>query len=403
MNGVNCYDLEEPAPIFGKGIAFWLGEYCDTTCNQILFHVWCNTTTHRCECLPEYPVNVENKYCLKAIQINDRCEFTESCQYLNPNSECNQQGFCKCLTGFFVKYDDDLGMKICAAYNSPFFLRIGSTTFDFINQIEFVTLLGLVMSFILILILSIMVFKLMRKNKKLSKNDQQTPFCDMILPPPPVILPTSRPNNHYNSTREFRKSSIQSTPPTHHSPFRHSIKISQQATEFVAQDDHQIRTKSSIDNEIDSNDNNDFVVPPLPPNIGDKFTDFRRQSFSSLRSQSSLKSLSSFRSQHSDRNQMFNNLHHCQSHDPNKMIQTQSRPQSYLSSSHQDFVYHQEPSYQFDDFSSPDNNTKIHQSNQCMQPMYSSSFVQVLPMTRIKCNSHHRCSSSYKNRNAILH
>ncbi|KAI7693524.1 hypothetical protein SSS_05789 [Sarcoptes scabiei] len=100
---------------------------------------------------------------------------------------------------------------------------------------------------------------------------------------------------------------------------------------------------------------------------------------------------------------MFNNLHHCQSHDLNKMIQTQSRPQSYLSSSHQDFVYHQEPSYQFDDFSSPDNNAKIHQSNQCMQPMYSSSFVQVLPMTRIKCNSHHRCSSSYKNRNAILH
>lgn len=58
-------ETEEPAPIYGKGIAFWLGEHCENTCNRILFHVWCNSTTHRCECLQEYPVNVENKYCLK--------------------------------------------------------------------------------------------------------------------------------------------------------------------------------------------------------------------------------------------------------------------------------------------------------------------------------------------------
>lgn len=56
---------EDPGSVFGKGVAFFLGEPCENICNQILFHVWCNLTTHRCECLPEYPVNVDNKYCLK--------------------------------------------------------------------------------------------------------------------------------------------------------------------------------------------------------------------------------------------------------------------------------------------------------------------------------------------------
>src|SRR6218665_1232873 len=58
---------EDPGSVFGKGVAFFLGEPCDSTCNRILFNVFCNQTTRRCECLPEFPVNVDNKYCVKGL------------------------------------------------------------------------------------------------------------------------------------------------------------------------------------------------------------------------------------------------------------------------------------------------------------------------------------------------
>lgn len=49
-----------------------LGEPCVTTCNQILFHVWCNLTSRTCQCLPDYPVNVDNKVCLRGRSLSEQ-------------------------------------------------------------------------------------------------------------------------------------------------------------------------------------------------------------------------------------------------------------------------------------------------------------------------------------------
>lgn len=58
-----------------KGMGYYLGEPCNKQCNAILFHIYCNTTSHRCECLPEYPVNLDNRICIKGnyslIQFKD--------------------------------------------------------------------------------------------------------------------------------------------------------------------------------------------------------------------------------------------------------------------------------------------------------------------------------------------
>ncbi|GFW52256.1 HTH_Tnp_Tc3_2 domain-containing protein [Trichonephila clavipes] len=48
-----------------QGVGFYIGEPCDSTCNSILFHVYCNKTSGRCECHEHYPVNIDNKICVK--------------------------------------------------------------------------------------------------------------------------------------------------------------------------------------------------------------------------------------------------------------------------------------------------------------------------------------------------
>lgn len=50
-----------------------------------------------------------------------------------------------------------------ATDDSPFHIRIGSTTFDFINNMEFITFFSLTLSFILIIILFYLVIKLINK------------------------------------------------------------------------------------------------------------------------------------------------------------------------------------------------------------------------------------------------
>lgn len=252
---------EDPGSVFGKGVAFFLGEPCENICNQILFHVWCNLTTHRCECLPEYPVNVDNKYCLKSSRIDEQCEFTESCKYLNRFSEC-ENGICKCSQGYFPKIDESRDIE-CVAYDSPFHIRIGSTTFDFINNMEFITMFSLTLSFILIIVLFYLVIKLINKNNQMAKSEQ----CDRIPPPPPVILCEQQ---YYPS--------LESSPHSYR-----NLSLSEKA-KFP-------------------------FIPVLPfSNLGS-----RRQSFSSLQSQSSIKSCSSMRSQSSFRNYR-SSMGHCQQH-----------------------------------------------------------------------------------------
>ncbi|KAH9398440.1 hypothetical protein TYRP_019088, partial [Tyrophagus putrescentiae] len=235
------------------GVAFFLGEPCESVCNQILFHVWCNLTTHRCECLPGYPVNVDNKNCLRAIGIDEPCEFSQSCKYLNRHSECGEGGVCRCSQGYYAKYDESKDTE-CVAYDSPFHIRIGTTTFDFINNMEFITFFSLTLSFILILILFFLVIKLINKNQQMAKNEQAA--CERLPPPPPVIL--SEPQYY---------PSLESSP--------HSYR------------------------NLSLNEKAKFpFVPTIPfSNLGS-----RRQSLSSLQSQSSIKSYSSMRSQSSIRN-----------------------------------------------------------------------------------------------------
>ncbi|CAG2181343.1 unnamed protein product, partial [Oppiella nova] len=89
-------ETEDPGRAYGRGVGFFVGEPCVSTCNQILFHVTCNLSTHVCECLKEYPVNVNNKNCRKALYIGERCEFTEECSYFDKNTVCSSDGYCQC-------------------------------------------------------------------------------------------------------------------------------------------------------------------------------------------------------------------------------------------------------------------------------------------------------------------
>ena len=61
--------LMSSSPSFSSssGIGFFVGEPCMDTlqCNPILFNVYCNQSTGRCECTSEFPVNIYNRVCVK--------------------------------------------------------------------------------------------------------------------------------------------------------------------------------------------------------------------------------------------------------------------------------------------------------------------------------------------------
>ncbi|KAG0410646.1 hypothetical protein HPB47_012225, partial [Ixodes persulcatus] len=46
-------------------VGFYIGDPCNLTCSRVLYHVFCNVTSRRCECRPEYPVNIRNRQCVK--------------------------------------------------------------------------------------------------------------------------------------------------------------------------------------------------------------------------------------------------------------------------------------------------------------------------------------------------
>ncbi|XP_076304985.1 uncharacterized protein LOC143222399 [Tachypleus tridentatus] len=85
---------------YGRGIAFHIGEPCKDTCNDILYQIYCNTTSNRCECKQEYPVNVNNKDCVKAVKLWKSCKYSESCTFYDENAICNEDGECRCEEGF---------------------------------------------------------------------------------------------------------------------------------------------------------------------------------------------------------------------------------------------------------------------------------------------------------------
>ena len=120
-----------------------MGEPCHDTlqCNSILFHVYCNHTSQRCECQQVYPVNIDNRICVRgislffficlfsypfllrskysslisndtcisflfsllcsALSLGDDCEYHESCKAADKNSVCHQEeSKCRCQENY---------------------------------------------------------------------------------------------------------------------------------------------------------------------------------------------------------------------------------------------------------------------------------------------------------------
>ncbi|XP_050034116.2 uncharacterized protein [Dermacentor andersoni] len=79
-------------------VGFYIGDPCNQTCSSVLYHVFCNLTSRRCECRLEYPVNVNNRQCVKASSLGSHCDHDEACAYSVPHSSC-QENECRCIDG----------------------------------------------------------------------------------------------------------------------------------------------------------------------------------------------------------------------------------------------------------------------------------------------------------------
>ncbi|CAG2106291.1 unnamed protein product [Medioppia subpectinata] len=240
-------ETEDPGRAYGRG------EPCISTCNQILFHVTCNLSTHVCECLKDYPVNVNNKNCRKAVRNGGKCEFTEECSYFDKNTVCTNDGLCQCSEGYDIKSEDNKKENVCSAVDSPMHLRIGAATYEFLNNADLTTLLSLIISLFLLIFLFCFVIKLFNKARFSDGSER----CYSRASVPPVIL------TGHETIAASRNSSARSCheylPPSRRASYS--------------------------------------LLAPPPSNLVS-----RRPSMSSIRSQSSLRSYSSFRSQSSFRN-----------------------------------------------------------------------------------------------------
>ncbi|XP_050033441.1 uncharacterized protein [Dermacentor andersoni] len=79
-------------------VGFYIGDPCNQTCSRVLYHVFCNVTSRRCECRPEYPVNIDNRQCVKASSLGGHCDHDEACAFSVTHSSC-QSNECRCLDG----------------------------------------------------------------------------------------------------------------------------------------------------------------------------------------------------------------------------------------------------------------------------------------------------------------
>lgn len=79
-------------------VGFYIGDPCNQTCSRVLYHVFCNVTSRRCECRPEYPVNIRNRQCVKASPLDSACEYDEACSFAVTLSFCDKGG-CRCRDG----------------------------------------------------------------------------------------------------------------------------------------------------------------------------------------------------------------------------------------------------------------------------------------------------------------
>ncbi|XP_064463754.1 uncharacterized protein LOC135386132 [Ornithodoros turicata] len=79
-------------------VGFYIGDPCNLTCSQVLHNVFCNTTSRKCECRAEHPVNIENRQCVKASPLGVACGHDEACTYIVEQAVC-RHGKCRCKDG----------------------------------------------------------------------------------------------------------------------------------------------------------------------------------------------------------------------------------------------------------------------------------------------------------------
>ncbi|KAL3196648.1 hypothetical protein MRX96_015418 [Rhipicephalus microplus] len=130
------------------GVGFYIGDPCNQTCSRVLYHVFCNLTYRRCECRPEYPVNVNNRQCVKASSLGGRCDHNEACAYSVVHSSC-QENECRCIDG----HEPDSRATKCTPYRGVAILE----------STELTTIVSLVVPLMLFTALLCLVLRICRK------------------------------------------------------------------------------------------------------------------------------------------------------------------------------------------------------------------------------------------------
>ncbi|KAF6203811.1 hypothetical protein GE061_002146 [Apolygus lucorum] len=81
-----------------------LGGPCDDSCNPEMINVYCAPETRICECQRGFPVQLgNNRGCAKPTSIGDQCFYTQTCTFVDANSDCLQirhNAICQCREGY---------------------------------------------------------------------------------------------------------------------------------------------------------------------------------------------------------------------------------------------------------------------------------------------------------------
>ncbi|KAL3196649.1 hypothetical protein MRX96_015419 [Rhipicephalus microplus] len=155
-------------------VGFYIGDPCKQTCSSVLDHVFCNHTSRRCECRPEYPVNINNRQCVRASSLGNYCAYHEVCVYSVARSSC-QNNRCNCVEG----HEPDADAKKCTPKRAP-------SIFD---GAELTTMVSVIVALMLFMALFCLVLRLFSKARfGPSRGDR---MADAESPPPTAAVLSS--------------------------------------------------------------------------------------------------------------------------------------------------------------------------------------------------------------------
>ncbi|CAL1264775.1 unnamed protein product [Larinioides sclopetarius] len=186
---------------FGRGVGFYIGEPCESTCNSILFHVYCNKSSGRCECHDQYPVNIENKVCVKASHLGERCEYDEACAFNDDHTAC-VSGKCDCADGFRAAQHLK-GQSLCLPGKSP--LGLNGSTVTFLENNYLMTTVSAVAGLVIFTALLCLVLRLF------SKARFSRPADRMASAGSPPTMMSAFTGSHVLDSRRASRSSMSST------------------------------------------------------------------------------------------------------------------------------------------------------------------------------------------------